>query len=234
MLTAVAALMLSFLATSLKPLHDMNEAIFNKRGILSAVQSAFDTEVKDMSDEQVATIFDESVEQIVLDMDGNTVEPSVLLERGYKGELAEHVEMTKEKKRPEADRILPLFIYNDNGTKYYIVSVIGSGLWDEIWGNVALEEDLNTVAGVTFDHKAETPGLGAEIKDNKIWKSLFTGKKIYNDGVYTSVVVRKNAKDPNFEIDAISGATITSVGVTEMLDRGIKYYEPYLNKLKNQ
>src|SRR5690606_7287922 len=119
------------------------------------------------------------------------------------------------------------YVYaGDDGKKFFILSVRGSGLWDEIWGNVALEEDLRTLAGASFDHKGETPGLGAEIKDNPAFSAQFLGKTIYDQtGEFTSVTVRKGgAKDPANEVDGISGATITCNGVTEMLDRGIQYY----------
>ena len=143
--------------------------------------------------------------------------------------------MAKEKKKPEADRILPLFTFDSGSEKFYIVSVRGSGLWDEIWGSIALESDFNTLAGAAFDHKGETPGLGAEIKDNPSFRQKFAGKKLYDDGEYVSITIVKGAiTKPNYQVDAISGATVTSVGVAEMLQRGIKYYEPYFNKLKGE
>ena len=78
--------------------------------------------------------------------------------------------------------------------KFILVSVRGSGLWDEIWGSIALEDDFNTITGATFDHKGETPGLGAEIKDNPKFPSQFVGKKIYDEnGEYVSVQVKKGA-----------------------------------------
>ncbi|HQU58485.1 MAG TPA: NADH:ubiquinone reductase (Na(+)-transporting) subunit C, partial [Saprospiraceae bacterium] len=172
----------------------------------------------------VAAIF-QNMEQPVLDMQGNIVE----------GEKAESIKMEQERKKPEADRELPLYIYDHNGEKFYILSVRGKGLWDEIWGTVALKSDLNTIAGVAFDHKGETPGLGAEIKDNPAFGRQFVGKKIYDNGNYVSVKARKGgAQNKEHEVDAISGATVTSDGVSEMLYRGIKYYEPYLNKIKQQ
>ncbi|HRF37287.1 MAG TPA: FMN-binding protein, partial [Saprospiraceae bacterium] len=83
------------------------------------------------------------------------------------GQLAEKINLAQEKKKPEADRLLPVFVYKDaQGKPYYILSVRGNGLWDEIWGSIALDSDMNTIAGVSFDHKGETPGLGAEIKDS--------------------------------------------------------------------
>ena len=95
---------------------------------------------------------------------------------------------------------------------------------------------MNTIAGVSFDHQGETPGLGAEIKDNPMFPKQFEGTKIYDDaGTYRSVMVRKGGrKNKIHEVDGISGATVTADGVTEMLVRGIKYYEPYFSKLKKK
>jgi Na+-transporting NADH:ubiquinone oxidoreductase subunit C len=128
-----------------------------------------------------------------------------------------------------------VYIYHGDQGDLYVVSIRGNGLWDEIWGSIALEGDLKTIAGAAFDHTGETPGLGAEIKDNPGFAKQFIGKQIYDDaGSYTSIVVKKGgAKDPNHEVDGISGATVTCDGVTEMLVRGLKYYEPYLQTINN-
>jgi Na+-transporting NADH:ubiquinone oxidoreductase subunit C len=130
---------------------------------------------------------------------------------------------------------LPLFIYDGADGKNYILAVRGNGLWDEIWGYIALENDLNTIAGATFDHKGETPGLGAEIKDNPQFAKNFIGKKIYdNSGKYVSVKVQKGGADPEnmYAVDGISGATVTADGVGEMLARGIEYYDAYFDDYK--
>lgn len=235
-LTAVVALVLSSMSTALKETHQLNEAIFNKRAILAAVQSQFDKKIEDMADEEILEIFNNRMEQIVVDAEGKEVSSEEVESRGYKGGMAEHVDMAKEKKKDEKSRIFPVFLYENDGNTYYIVSVRGNGLWDEIWGNVALKSDFETVIGASFDHKGETPGLGAEIKDNPSFSAQFQGKKIYNeDGDYTSVVVRKGgAKNPQYEVDGISGATVTADGVTEMLYRGIKYYHPFFKNVKSQ
>lgn len=102
---------------------------------------------------------------------------------------------------------------------------------------MALESDFNTVAGVSMDHKSETPGLGAEIKDNpEKFDKPFVGKKIYDaNSKYVSIsMVKGGVKEPEHQIDAISGATITSDGVNEMMFRGIGYYLGYFETLKNQ
>ena len=107
---------------------------------------------------------------------------------------------------------------------------MGKGLWGPIWGYIALESDKNTVAGASFDHKGETPGLGAEI--NQGWfQEPFVGKKIFDEsGDYQSIRVIKGGapEGDKHGVDAISGGTITSNGVTEMLVRTLKIYEPYL------
>ena len=229
LLTVIVAVGLTGLREATKDQAELNEKIFNKRAILSAVEDYLPNaeSVKELSDDQVVEIFDNQVQQVVVDMNGNTIETDNL--------LAEDVEMNKEKKKPEGERKFPLYIYNQGENKFYIVSVIGNGLWDEISGNIAIEEDLNTVTGAAFDHVGETPGLGAEIKDNPTFRKQFKGKKLYKGEEYVSVSVRKGgAKDQLYEVDGISGATVTADGVSKMLYSGIKYYEPYFDKIRKE
>ena len=237
-MTTIVAIVLTALFLGLKDKSDTNAAIFNKRAILSAVKSQLGgKDPQELSDEEVLDIFSKQVKQVVLDMSGNEVAADEMKSRGYKGGLAEDIDMNKEKKKPEADRLLPLYIFDTGKNKVYILSVRGNGLWDEIWGNIALDSDLNTVVGAAFDHKGETPGLGAEIKDNPSFPNMFKGKKIYdNSGKYVSITAVKGGttKEDIHEIDVISGATVTSNGVSEMMKRGIKYYEPYFNKLQSK
>ncbi len=223
-LTALVALVLSTLATGLKPIHDRNEAIYNKKAILSAVEDYIDGKASDLADEQVQQIFDDQVQQLVLDMNGNVVE----------GMLAENVDMAKERKKPLSEQVLPMYVLDTPKGKVYIMAVYGSGLWDVIWGSVAVEDDFSTVAGAAFDHQQETPGLGAEIKDNPNFAAQFKGKQLFSsDGAFASITVRKgSAVEPLHDVDGISGATITSNGVTEMLQRGLRYYLPYIEANK--
>lgn len=233
-LTSIVAILLATLFFGLKDVHDKNEAIYNKRAILSAISNHLNENLDQMSDNQVQQVFDSQIEQQAIDMEGDQVSSEQIVSAGYKGGRAEDIDMGKEKKKALENRILPVFIFTkENGEKYYIFSVRGKGLWDEIWGNIALESDLNTIAGVAFDHKGETPGLGAEIKDNTGWKNQFIGKQLFDKfGRFISVdVIKGGAKDPLHEVDGISGATITADGVEEMLERGLQYYEPYINSL---
>lgn len=112
-----------------------------------------------------------------------------------------------------------------DGNSGIVVRVNGKGLWGPIWGYVVLSEDGTTIKGVSFAHKSETPGLGAKITDDE-FSNAFIGKKLYNqNGAFTSVRVIKKGQEGDIReenrVDAISGATITSRGVDEMM-RGVK------------
>ncbi len=118
-----------------------------------------------------------------------------------------------------------------DGQKKYVVPVYGMGLWGAIWGYIAVNEDGNTVYGAYFNHDSETAGLGAEIKDSKEWQDKFIGKKIYGaDGNPAIKVVKSSElKNPDSEVDGITGATLTSNGVSDMLQDGFKKYKTLLN-----
>lgn len=231
-MTLLVALVLAFLQNGLKSKHDFNEALYSKKATLAAVSSHFE-DFSSLTGPDIEGIF-EKIEKIVVDVNGNTIPTEELLAAGVKGGLAENIDLKKECKKPMEEQRLPIYVYQtQKGEKLYIIYARGKGLWDEIWGCIALEDDLNTIAGVSFDHTAETPGLGAEIKDNKSWVKQFIGKKLYNEETYTALNIRKGgAKDPVYEVDGISGATITGDGVTAMLEESIQFYEPFLKSKK--
>lgn len=224
-MTVIAAVSLAGMRELTLSVSTKNEEIFNKRSVLLTVNDYLGKgiDVNNLSDEEVLKMFKNQVEQVVLNQEGKVVP----------GILAEKVDLSVEKKKSEVDRLLPLFVFNSEKEKFYILSVRGSGLWDEIWGNIAVKSDLNTIAGVTFDHKGETPGLGAEIKDNPTFPGQFIGKQIFKDGEVAVLVRKGGSQDETYEVDGISGATITCDGVTEMLQRGITYYLPYLETIEN-
>ncbi len=235
-MTVVVAFVLALMVQGLKDVHETNEAVYNKKAILLSVSEQLGKDISKLTNEEVQAIFDNQVTQKVLDMSGKVLSAEeIKAATGGAADMAEKVDMKKEMKKPEPDRILPLYEFKSSDNNIYnIVSVRGKGLWDEIWGNIALADDWKTVVGVSFDHKGETPGLGAEIKDNKSWVNQFTGKSIYNnDGEFTSVrVIKGGARDKSYQVDGISGATITADGVDEMLKRGLNYYEPYIKTQK--
>ena len=139
----------------------------------------------------------------------------------------------------ERTSLLPLYISEVEGETKYIIPLRGKGLWGPIWGFISFNADLNTVFAAVFDHKAETPGLGAEI-NTSLFQNVFQGKTIFEKGEFVSIFVQKGGSNGDIhKVDGISGGTITSDGVTDMLNERLKRYLPYFrlmedNREKNQ
>jgi len=139
-------------------------------------------------------------------------------------------------KKKGKDYKLPVFVGNKEDKNYYIIPMYGKGLWDAIWGYVALDESM-TVQGVYFDHKGETPGLGANIK-MRYFMDDFTGESILNGKNYSGIAVAKGNNDPlnktkdDNEVDALAGATITGNGVAAMIKESVNLYKPYLETIR--
>lgn len=128
-----------------------------------------------------------------------------------------------------------IFTCNVNGKTKYVFTVKGMGLWGPINGFIAVNDDKNTVYGVYFNHEGETAGLGAEIKDNQKWQEKFQGKKLFKNDDTSAIVlsVKKKVEDPASQVDAVTGATLTSNGVAAMLSdksKGLGQYLDFLSK----
>ena len=125
---------------------------------------------------------------------------------------------------------LTLYQCEVDGNKKVVVPVRGMGLWGPIWGYVALDDDKTPIFGAYFNHESETAGLGAEIKDSRAWQDQFRGKKVYSvDGkVVIAVKKKSDVKNPESECDAVTGATLTSDGVSLMLQESFEKYKSYL------
>lgn len=220
-MTLVVAVTLAFISTSWKSKQDFNQQLATKMDILKAVG------LEDVEKAEASGLFDDRIESLVLSADMKVIENAV---------PAVDIDMFKETKLAPKEQRYPLYVYKHDGQTRYIIPMYGNGLWDKIWGYVALQEDMATIIGISMDHRAETPGLGAEIKDNPDkYNSPFIGKSIFNaSGQYVSVSMKKGKlDDPDHQIDGITGATITSDGVNEMLYEDIQAYLPYFDQLKN-
>jgi len=205
---------LAFTATTLKPLQAENVKKEKMQNIISTIGV-------DANRDESAELFKKYIKkQLVLKADG-TVDDAV---------DAFTLDLKKEIKKPYDQQRFPVYLAEKDGKKYYIIPLFGSGLWDDIWGYIALDSDKNTIVGASFDHKGETPGLGAEI--NQSWfEDEFKGKKIFDDnGDFVSVKAIKGGAKPGdlHGVDAISGGTLTCNGLTNMIEERLKNYVPYL------
>jgi len=217
-LVVVVASVLAFTATSLQPTQRENVRQEKMQNILATVGIETDRPGAEELYKQYI------VEELALDQNGKVDESKNAFE----------VDLAKELKKPVEEQIFPLYIAEVEGKKYYVLPLRGNGLWNAIFGYISLEDDVNTIKGATFDHLGETPGLGAEI--TKEWfKKSFEEEKIFDGSgnlVGVSVVkgnIDASDKEDN-KVDAISGATITGDGVSDMISERLKRYLPYFEQ----
>ena len=207
-MVVIVAFLLAFVSSSLKSIQNANIENDTKKQILSAINV---TDVKD-ADAEFAKY---EVKDMLVQADGTLAAYEGEFNTSFKGEIAENR--------------LHVFECKVDGATKYILPIYGAGLWGPIWGYVALNDDKDTVFGVYFNHAGETPGLGAEITTPK-FQAPFVGKKVLeNDEVGLSVVKAGKVAKPDYEVDGISGGTITSQGVDAMLKDCLKLYKPFLS-----
>lgn len=220
----VVAAILSLAATGLKPFQEKNEEIAKKLDILRSVGHGLEASEADSKNDYVEAEYEKYItDSYVVNSDGTQIEGDALT-----------VDLHKENAKAVDERNLPVFVCTqDNGRQNFIFPVRGKGLWGPIWGYVALNEDLVSIYGVIFDHKGETPGLGAEI-NTPPFQDQFVDKKIFNtSGEFTSIQVNKiGVPKTDSSVDAISGGTITSKGLEAMLYDCLIVYQSFINKQK--
>ena len=223
LMVLIVASTLAFTASSLKSLQEDNVRKEKMQNILSTIGIQTDREKA----EQLYKNYINA--SLALDHTGN-IDKTV---------DAFQIKLNSEIKKPANEQRFPLYKALVDNTNYYIIPLRGSGLWDAIWGYIALKSDINTIQGAVFDHKAETAGLGAEITQ-QWFMNRFKDEKVFNSsGELVGINVSKTNNDPkdldksDHEVDAISGATITGDGVTEMIVERLTHYLPYFNKERN-
>jgi Na+-transporting NADH:ubiquinone oxidoreductase subunit C len=221
-MVVVVGTTLAFLSIILKPYQVKNEKDKKMIDILGAINIEADR--TDAAEKYTSYIVDSQV----LNSKGEPIESQV---NAFDIDVQKQY---KDKKIAVDDRIYPLFIADRDGVKYYIMPIVGTGLWGPIWGFIAVGDDLTSIYGARFDHKGETPGLGAEISSYDKFQKQWEGKYISNpDGSFHSILVSKTPADPNdkFTVDGITGGTITSKGLEEMVNRSVAVYSNYFQTL---
>ncbi|PDH50757.1 MAG: NADH:ubiquinone reductase (Na(+)-transporting) subunit C [Rhodothermaeota bacterium MED-G16] len=221
--------LLSFTRMKLAPIQKVQVEIDTKKKILGAVM-----DISSLNPEEILETYENKMSSKVLDIKGNE-----LSQEDGNIYIAEEVNISKNYKINKDERLYPVFMYSNDGSSidFYIFPMFGNGLWDWISGFIALDKDLNEIVGVAFDHKTETPGLGARISSDEI-QERYKGKKIFNElGDLVSIKMLKKENNKMLtlhEVDGMSGATITANGLNDMLKNYLDCYLPFIKKNQSQ
>jgi len=218
--TIILGFLLSFVSTSLKETQEINEEIDIMKNILYSLE--FSEEDGSWTGEEVKKLFDSSVIQKVVSVDGEVIENLT----------------PSEIPTDKIETQLPLYIkIVNNSIDGYAIPISGKGLWSTLYGYFALENDGSTVKGIRFYKHGETPGLGGEVE--KDWfTNNFVGKRITDmNGRLVSIQSIKGQVDtssPNayHQVDGISGATMTTKGLNEFLMNDLKKYDSFFHKIR--
>ena len=210
----IVAFLLAFVSSSLKATQEKNVQLDTKKQILAALNIK---NVKDADAEYKKYVKGD----MLMSVDGTLTENT--------GEFATHYE----KEAKELNR-LHVFVCDVDGQTKYVFPVYGAGLWGAIWGYIALNADKDTVYGVYFSHASETPGLGAEIATQPFQDHFKNKKTLENGAVALGVVKNGKVEKPEYQVDGISGGTITSVGVDVMLKTCLNNYISFLTNNKEE
>ncbi len=230
-MVVIVGTILAFLSSSLSGKIDENKRLEKQQNILYAMgvnENEGEGSVTFVPTEKVAGEFSKYIkEQLIIEGDKITKDDQAyLIDLKKQATAAKNGEVRK----------LPLFIGDKDGKTFYIIPMRGKGLWDAIWGFVALDDQM-VVQGVYFDHAGETPGLGANIKQ-RYFMDDFAGETILDGTKYAGIAVAKGNNDPlneikdDNEVDALAGATITGNGVSAMISESVNLYKDYLETIR--
>lgn len=260
LLIIIVAILLSLIYLILKPLQDRNIRIEQMKNILASVniyigpkesvESVFNRYIvkKFVVDYYGNVLEQENPENINLKNEVSKLnkidllvskksltvksKANILFERIFGEKKIDTLKINKQINALQNSLRLPVYECFKDSIKYTIFALYGKGLWGPIWGYISLYPDYNTVYGTYFDHKSETPGLGAEINTLKFQRQ-FSGKNILKDDKLISLKVSKAYnKESKYEVEAISGGTITSKGVEKMLLDCLNGYYNFIKKQK--
>ncbi len=231
-MTIVVGGVLSLTSQVLAPAQKRSIELDTKSAILSSVMNLEEAGLKGNA---ILETYSNRIESLVVDINGD----EVTTDEDGKPIVAEQVDVAKNYKKAPEDRLYPVFKYmneqNPDQVDSYILPLYGAGLWDKIWGFVALDNNFEEIVGASFDHRGETPGLGARIASAEI-QNRYKGKKIFDDnGDLVSVTMVKGEGNDGLsehQVDGMSGATITGKGLNQMLLNYLNYYQSYINQAK--
>ena len=236
-MVVVVAVLLTFVSLTLKPEQERNVRTEKIQNILLSIG------VESTVENAEGLYNDFITQELLVNTKGEIVS---VYEKGAQtiGDVRPFKVNLKAELRAEKDAkgtgMFPIYVADVEGERRYVVPMLGMGLWAAVWGNIALDADMNTIVDANFGHKSETPGLGAEIAEAKsesraVFSDQFKGKKLFNEeGEFMSIAVVKGGVESqtiipvDHGVDAISGGTLTCNGVAKMLDNCLSNYEEYI------
>ena len=219
----VCSLAIAGTALGLRPLQNVNIEIDKKKNVLAAAGLV-------VSKDKVLETFEAKVRAKVVDLEAGTLSDKSMADLNEKQLAADVYKMT-----PEEAKYRPVYLVGEGSSEVTIVPIAGKGLWSTVYGFLALQKDRNTIKGVTFYKHGETPGLGGEC-DKEWFTSNFVGKTMRNaKGEISFGVAKSKASKPSCQrfggvdhcVDGMSGATITSNGITELMQRAMRDYSGF-------
>ena len=232
-LVVIVGTLLAAIDSSLKDKIRINEILEKQQNILYAIgiNENEGNNVSFISTEKAEEEFNKYITKQIYIQGDQVIEDN----KAYLIDVKKQKTLAKD---PSHKRKLPLFLAQKDGRNLYVAPIRGKGLWDAIWAYVSVDENM-VIRGIYFDHKAETPGLGANIKQRFFMDDFIGESLLDSQGNFKGVTVSKTNLDPknedkyDNEVDAIAGSTITGDGVTAMIRSDLSLYQPYFNSLNN-
>lgn len=233
-MVVLAAVLLAVAATSLKPAQQENEKIDKMEQILRSIgQTPAKSEVKNTYSKFIK-------EEILLDGEGTVLKTfkgdELTNSEAFNNNTELEMKLLKKGEKSAKDVRLNAFVADVNGKLVYILPLNGAGLWNKIWGYISVDAtDHSTVFGADFGNAGETPGLGAEISTTR-FADQFKGKELYKEGVFKGIAVVKpgHTAEGQDAVDGISGGTLTSNGVHDMLKASLAPFSKFLESYQYQ
>ena len=226
LIVVVVAALLAFVSQSLKAKQDANEKAETISQMLTAAQLGTKAEFQKMGNQAVLAKYAEEIAQAyTVGLDGAKVADLPLDQVFSPKELKRQNYNIKGGANKTGEPEIPVFVFKDGTT---VVPIYGAGLWGPIWGYAAFENGTPVIKGVYFDHESETAGLGAKIKDDPAFQATFQGKSAaFGSGRIFEIKKGANGQLADNQIDAISGATMTSQGLDQAINTWLEAYSAY-------
>ncbi|MEZ4916315.1 MAG: NADH:ubiquinone reductase (Na(+)-transporting) subunit C [Chitinophagales bacterium] len=216
---------LALVSSALKPTIDANILLDTRTKIMKSLLAlSEEDENSKLTANFVNGEYENNVKAYLVDYNGDVAEEKIPATYDFRKEM-------KDASKPLENKLFPVYEYTSEGQKVYALQMLGLGLWDEINGYIALKEDKKTIKGVAFDHKGETPGLGAELVKYKFRKQFFNQSLFDTNGNYDFVVYKAGKLPANGKgVDGLAGATLTTNGIDAMVKHTAEIYKNFLNK----